>query len=206
MLARFKRGILKPLSTDMGDALDVEHTLQRVEAALAGDPGARAFVVEQLACVPAMVRIKHGRMGAQLSVHELEDVVQNVLTAIWKKLGQWDGRAPLEHWAYGFIVFELLKAVERRARRLAVVQVRDFGDPESPVSSAADIDSERLKLVVGRLDPSDQEILRLKHFEDLTFDEIAARTHMPTNTVKTRYYRCIKRLRDSLSRAEEMEA
>lgn len=200
---------MKPVGGNAGHGpARAASAVHMVAAALHGDAGARDFVVEQLACVPAMVRIKNHRMGAPLSSHELDDVVQDVLVAVWRKLGQWDGRVPLEHWAYGFVVVELLKTVERRSRRRAVVQVRQAEEPHCPEAARADAeaDAELVEQAVGRLDPADREILRLKHHEDLTFEEIGARMGMPTNTAKTRYYRCIKRLRVGLAPAQPSAA
>ncbi len=42
------------------------------------------------------------------------------------------------------------------------------------------------------------DIVRLRHFDGLTFAEIARELEMPTNTVKTRYYRSLGRLRTLL--------
>jgi NAD(P)-dependent dehydrogenase (short-subunit alcohol dehydrogenase family) len=42
------------------------------------------------------------------------------------------------------------------------------------------------------------DVIRMKHFEDLTFEEIGTRLGNSINTVKTRYYRGISRLLDRL--------
>ena len=53
-------------------------------------------------------------------------------------------------------------------------------------------EAERL---LRRLGGTEAEVLRLKHYEDCTFPEIAARLHVPAGTAKAYYYRAMKRLR-----------
>lgn len=168
-----------------------------VRRALAGEDEARRQLVERLAVLPAMVRGKHTRMGAQLGSHEVEDVTQGVLLSLWTKLARFDGRAPLLHWAYGFCVLGLRKAIERRHRN----RVHAVGEAlESPVDSAPPpIDAEALRAEVRALDPGERQVVELKHFEALTFEEIGARLGMITNTAKTKYYRALARLRDRLA-------
>ena len=167
-----------------------------VRRALSGDDDARRQLVERLAALPAMVRGKHARMGAQLGSHEVEDVTQSVLLSLWAKLARFDGRAPLLHWAYGFCVLGLRKAIEHRQRN----REHAVGEaPESPAHSAPPpIDAEALHAEVQALAPSERQVVELKHFEALTFDEIGKRLGMITNTAKTKYYRALARLRDRL--------
>jgi RNA polymerase sigma factor (sigma-70 family) len=42
------------------------------------------------------------------------------------------------------------------------------------------------------------QIIRLKHFSQMTFEEIARRLRVSANTVKTRYYRGLIKLREFL--------
>ena len=138
-----------------------------------------------------------------LDDHELDDVLQNVLLDLWRKLDRYDGRVPLAHWAYGFGVLEILTATERRRqRREQVGEVPDQLAPGMPEPRAV---TERLARLCGELAETDQEILRMKHFEDRTFEDIAGRIGLPVNTVKARYYRALARLRQRLQPEEVKE-
>ena len=78
------------------------------------------------------------------------------------------------------------------ARRLAPLE-------EAPEAAAPDPDpAARLDLcdAVERLDPRDQAIIRLRFFEDRTLEEIARITSTNLNTVKSRLYKSLRRLRE----------
>jgi RNA polymerase sigma-70 factor (ECF subfamily) len=51
---------------------------------------------------------------------------------------------------------------------------------------------------LARLDPLEADVIRLKHFDDLTFETISALRGISANTAKTRYYRGIRNLHHGL--------
>lgn len=181
-----------------GDRARGRADLAIVRAALAGDETARETLVERFATLPARMRRRHRRLGAPLGADGIEDAIQNTLLSMWRKLGRFDGRVPVDRWALGFGVLEILKLVEilRRRRECSGLPA----DLRAPAGPAAGDDSPllltgRLAAAFAALSDDDREILRLKHFEDRTFVDIAARLNMLTATVKTRYYRAVERLR-----------
>lgn len=119
------------------------------------------------------------------------DVVQE---SIVKALAGADGlRRPerMGTWFYRILLHECMNHY-RRARRLAPLE-------EAPEAAAPDPDpAARLDLcdAVERLDPRDQAIIRLRFFEDRTLEEIARITSTNLNTVKSRLYKSLRRLRE----------
>ena len=55
-----------------------------------------------------------------------------------------------------------------------------------------------LKHALELLPPRDRMIVKLKYFEDMKLDDIAAIMEENTNTIKSRLYRSLKKLRLSL--------
>lgn len=76
-----------------------------------------------------------------------------------------------------------------------------IGDLTSPSQAAqrAEI-MENLREAIDRLDPTDREVLALRHFEELSNQEVAALLGIQTAAASKRYVRAIERLKDALDR------
>jgi len=166
--------------------------------------GSRAAIQElsgRLACVPGLVRSMHGRMGAPLKPDDLDEVVQETMMALWKKLDHYDGSSALETWIYGFCGTQIVKFLERRRRRSAMTYGHEADESETLTrdEELLRLEFEWVHVALGRLGPPAEDIVRLKHFEELTFEEIGQRLALSPNTAKTHYYRALERLRDVLA-------
>lgn len=162
-------------------------------AARSGSPAAIDALIERLACVPAMLRLRERHLGALLNDDERREAAQDTIAAVWGKLELYRGNAGLEGWVWGFVVRELYKALERRRREA----VPELGDA-LPAVERPRRDEEcraRVERSLLELEPPDAEIVRMRHFEERSFAEIAAELAMPRSSVKTRYYRALVRLR-----------
>lgn len=160
------------------------------------------FVV-RMQCVPRFVAARNAHWGRPLSDEAIEDVVQDVLAVVWKKLPTYQGEAGLETWVYQFCEFELRNAV-RRAGPRRTLSLADHVEPidTTPERAMPADDLAPVYAAMENLAAEDVRIIRLKHFEEHTFDSIALRLALSVNTVKTRYYRAIEKLRRRLGRSE----
>ena len=120
------------------------------------------------------------------------DVVQE---SIVKALAKADTvRRPeyIKTWFYRILLNESMNHY-RRTRRLVPLEdaapeaVDPRGDP-----------AERLDLydAIERLEPREQAIIRLRFFEDMKLEEIARVTATNLNTVKSRLYKSLRKLRE----------
>ena len=187
-----------------------EEDVALAHAARRGDREALAHLTGRMACIPGLVRSMHNRLGRPLQEEELDEVVQETLAALWTKLGHYDGRSSLETWAYGFCGTQLIKFLERKRRRSRVVYGHegDLSGCSARNEDLARLEFEWVHAALDRLGPPADDVVRLKHFEELTFDEIGARLSISPNTAKTQYYRALERLRETLSplwRAEQQD-
>ena len=112
------------------------------------------------------------------------DVVQE---SIVKALAKSDTlRRPeyLKTWFYRILLNESMNH-HRRAKRLV---------PPAPARDPG----ERLDLydAIERLDWKEQTVVRLRFFEDMKLEEIARVTNTNLNTVKSRLYKSLRRLRE----------
>ena len=169
-------------------------------AAASGDRDAREEVIRRLSCIPRMLAAINRRSGSALREQELQDVAQDTLALVWRKLANYAGLATLETWSFRFCALELRNAARRMRRsepagepsREAAPNVREAA-PFEP------LDFESLYAALDRIPTAEASVVRLKHFEQLTFEAIGARLAISPNTAKTTYYRAIDRLRERLA-------
>ncbi len=180
--------------------------LALVKQVLAGEPACVDRLVERLQCVPAMIRARNRRWGQALRPDEVEDLIQDCLVVLWKKLGTFAGLSPLEHWAHRICSLEMMNALRARDRHSAAGTEVVESVPEPCQEELVATDRHRVGEGLQQLGPPAEDIIRLKHFEHLTFDEIARRTGTAVNTAKSHYYRGLRRLRQVLQGLAPEEA
>ena len=115
-----------------------------------------------------------------------------------QQLPTFAGGATLETWVFGVARLELMNSVRKVRRRTTGAQPLDAERMSAPHQERESLDYGVLHDALGRLDPLEADVIRLKHFEDMTFEAIGARCRIPVNTAKTRYYRGIRRLQQEL--------
>lgn len=129
-----------------------------------------------------------------------EDVVQDVMLAVWHKAGQFDPhRADAAGWIFGI-------ARNRRidlARRRPLAQPEDLPEPESHEPDAAQIlalqqEASHLAEALSRLAPEQAEALRAAYFDDIPHSRISEMTGLPLGTIKSRIRLGLDRLRHEL--------
>ncbi len=181
--------------------LDPRHVrdLELVGRALERAPEAIEQLGERLRCVARIVASRNAVLRQPLRQEDLADLIQDCLALIWRKLRTFEGRASLETWVYRICTLELMNGVRRVRRdkgsRLSVVEEMVTDERADPANHTALQD---LHSGLAELDPLDGEIMRLKHFEDLTFVEIGLRLSVTTSKAKARYYRGLRQLESFL--------
>lgn len=177
--------------------------LELIRRVVARDRAAIGAFTARMQCVPRFLTVRNAQLGSVLRREELEDVAQDALIAVWRKLPDYRGEARLETWVLQFCEFEL-----RNARRKTALRRGQPIDsiPEAATQPDVGADLEVIYLGLQRLATDEATVVRLKHFDELTFDEIGGRLQCSPNTVKTRYYRAMENLRDWLRRRPERDA
>ena len=173
--------------------------LELVRAMRRGEPSAVDGFARRMRCVPLSLTAQNARLGRPLNEHDIEDVSQEVLVLIWNKLESFAGLSTLETWVYRFTSFELMNALRRKRTRQRVGELESEPAVESASSMRTRLlEYEHLHRAIERLDPTEADVIRLKHFSELTFEEISSRLSIPANTAKTKYYRGLEKLRETL--------
>lgn len=173
-----------------------DRDLELAREARAGSARARREFVERLSCVPKFLAVMNARMGRPLTDDALEDLAQETLVEIWKRLDSYAGIASLRTWAYRFcqqVLSSRLRTLHRRPRNLAM-----GSSPEWVPALTRELDFEHVYRALDKVDSLGARIVQMKHFDQLTFEEIAPRLGVPASSAKTHYRRALERLREIL--------
>lgn len=81
----------------------------------------------------------------------------------------------------------------------SVVESLLAGDSSPSGKAVRNEELEQLRLAIEQMEPTDREILVLRHFEQMEFAEIAAVVEMSYDAVASRYRRSLKKLGSILS-------
>lgn len=175
-----------------------------VERASAGDEAAFGELVRRLQ--EQVFRILH-RHAMDPSV--AEDLAQETFLRMWRHLGRFDGRVPLEHWVSRIAVRVALDhgRVRRRRNEVGLVELgeaavqwlqsEDGGEP-----GAADA-KEILTMAFGLLGVEDRMVLTLLELEGRAAREVSDLTGWSVVGVRVRAFRARRRLRRVLDEMEE---
>jgi RNA polymerase sigma factor (sigma-70 family) len=134
----------------------------------------------------------------------VEEVLNDVMLAIWKGAAGFDGRSRPSTWIFGIAYHKALKALARR-----VPAAQEHGDPEREPAEPVDYDEpesllarRELATVLGqalRALPAEQRtVVELTYYYGLPYQEIAEIMGCPVNTVKTRMFHARRRLKEML--------
>lgn len=165
-----------------------------VRAVLNGD-------VEQYAVLVRRYRDRYARYATRLlgSADAAEDAVQDALIRAFDQLTQCREPENFAGWFF-LILRNRCFAERRRDRRMDGMEtVPEPLAPEvaqSPLEQAEQ--SRALQRALLRLTPEQREVFVLKHVEELSYEEIAARVGTGVAALKMRMHRAYDRLRELL--------
>lgn len=146
-------------------------------------------------------RLKAMLLRSGLRDGRAEDVVQDVMLAVWHKAHQFDPhRADAAGWIYRIARNRHIDLI-RRGPVIAEDVPESAEDTEPDAFQILAMDQERLALreALGRLAPEQARLLQKAYFEDMPHTEISAVTGLPLGTIKSRIRLGLARIRRELS-------
>lgn len=191
-----RRAAMATPAEDLERVRREDHALAR--AVVRGDAEALPRLGERLRSVCRMIGHLDQRAGGVLDDHELADVTQDVIMIVWRKLPEFEGLSTLESWFYGICVLELRNAVRRSLRRRSGPATAEQVLEEAPALPEPRDEHEDVHLALKKIGRDEARVIRLKHFEERTFEEIGRILDVSPNTAKARYYRGLEELRGLL--------
>ncbi len=124
-----------------------------------------------------------------------EEVVNDIMLAVWRGAGNFRGDSKPSTWIFGIAYRQTLKRLSRKqikiSSRIDVEQISD-----SSVHTAEQEDWVRCGL--DALPTAQRLAVELVFYLGLSYEEVAAVTECPVNTVKTRMFHARRKLREQL--------
>lgn len=128
---------------------------------------------------------------------DASDVAQTAFVKAAERLSDFDADQRFFSWIYRIAVNEALDVLRRRGREEPLPEDADFEDggkgPESRVSDGQL--SVQVRRALMKLPVNDRAVLVLRHFSELSYEEIADVLDIDTKTVKSRLFDARQRLR-----------
>jgi len=160
-----------------------------------------------------LVRRHQSRVFAILHRYErdaqkVEDLAQETFLKAWRALGQFDGRAPFEHWLARIAARVALDHLRKEKRRQNEIGLPELGDDaldwlrsddeknELDVRSAAEL----LELAMRELSPADRMVITMQELEGHSVKEIAVAMGASGVAVRVRAMRARSKLRQALEK------
>lgn len=135
--------------------------------------------------------------------HDADEVTQEVFRRLWQHWSVYQEQGRLR--AYLLRITDRLVVDRHRANRRRMQAVRKLSRGEWSDVDGPAMDAQRkeavyaLRLALDRLTPSQQRVLLLRFYGQMSFAEIASLMRVPQNTVLSHCHRGLKALRKILA-------
>lgn len=139
---------------------------------------------------------------------EALDAVQETFVKAFQNAGRWDGSSDAGPWLTRIAVnmsIDRYRRTRRRRDTFSPLVDTDHDDKQaaeepSPERRAASRETgARIEAALGALPERQRAVFVLRHYEEMSLDEIAASLGLSLGTVKSTLHRAVHRLRERLS-------
>ncbi len=113
-----------------------------------------------------------------------EELAQETFVAVLRGIERYEPRATFRTYLYG-IAMKILMAERRKSAR----REQSAAATLDPSSDSCVDEAIWVQRAIEQLDADHRDILLLREYEQLTYDEIAALLRLPVNTVRSRLFR-----------------
>jgi len=172
---------------------------QMVERALSGDPEAFGEIVRRWE--RRIFALAFGMLGRE---EDARDATQETFLAAFRNLRGFRGEAKVSSWLHRIAVNQCITR-QRRSKVRSETALDDEAEKNaavfiSPVdvSPARAVENREQSIAVRRavcsLPPDLRQVVVMKEFEELTFQEISDVLDVPLSTVKSRLYTALRQL------------
>lgn len=190
----------------MRDPSDLPTDQTLIERTLGGDGAAFGMLMERF-----QRKIYRVAFAVVRDETEADTITQDTFIQAYTHLARFEGRSELETWLTR-IAINRCRDVLRRRRFVSLFTLRSDEDGETetmiePVDERPDPErqflSVQLRAAIQRaergLSPQQKVIFRLRHYENLSLEDIAAHLGLQAGTVRAHLFRAIHKIRKELA-------
>ena len=181
---------------------------QVVERALSGDPEAFGEIVRRWE--RRIFALAFGMLGRE---EDARDATQETFLAAFRSLRGFRGEAKVSSWLHRIAVNQCITR-QRRAKVRGETALEDEAEKNaglfalpldfSPARTVEKLErSGAVRRAVGALPPDLRQVVVMKEFEELTFQQISEALELPLSTVKSRLYTALRQLQMRLQKFGE---
>ncbi|WP_308813940.1 sigma-70 family RNA polymerase sigma factor [Sphingomonas sp. GV3] len=150
----------------------------------------------------ALYRSYHSRLSRFLlrllrRPHLVEEVLNDTMMVVWRRLDRFDGRSRFSTWLFGIAYRQGLAALRRLDEPVDDERQDSVDDAAAgPGASAEAAMVQRgLAEALATLSPAHRAVVELTYFQEFGYREIAEIMDCPPDTVKTRMFHARRNLR-----------
>jgi len=147
-------------------------------------------------------RVKSFLVGKGLTQAVADDVLQEVMLAVWQKAGSYDAeKAKLSTWVFTIARYKYIDRLRHEGRRPTESADFDLHEAENTVSDDEVLQEQRhdaVQAAITKLPANQQSVIFLSFIKGLAHSEIAEQLGLPLGTVKSRIRRAFAQLREEL--------
>ena len=145
-------------------------------------------------------RLKGFAIRSGVPAPQAEDIVQDVMLAVWKKAHQFDpARADVSGWVFQIARNRQIDLFRRNSRPVPEELIPDETEtPDTEQIIGLEQEVAALRNALVRLTPSQRDIIEKAYLGELSHSEIQAVTGIPLGTIKSRIRLGLEKLRHEL--------
>ena len=186
----------------LSESHDITPDRELIARTLGGDESAYALIVTRFQ--RKIFRVAYAIVRDE---SEADVVTQDTFVQAFTSLAKFQGRSELETWLTR-IAINRSRDVLRRKRHVSFFSGNQDDDtsyepaderPDPERELAASQLGEAIQRAESHLSPQQQLIFRLRHYEDLSLEEIAENLNLRAGTVRAHLFRAIHKIREELA-------
>ena len=131
------------------------------------------------------------------SQEDANDLLQDVLMVLCRNLGQYRGDSSFKSWLFGIANYRAMDLLRKRKYSDNDDALAELADetPDLAQQLASSQTQQQVRKQLVRLPAEQRLVIELKFYQQFTFDEIASQLAVSSNTVKSRFYAALDKLR-----------